>query len=134
MSVAPSCLADRIDRDTVRFQNIQRWHLHRGTVQWFICGPGADAMLACSAPDYEGRHPTIGRREAAVARKAIGLLDEFHRHSRNLGPADIQRVLNEAECLIPAHITNASDPGDLADLADLINPEPDPEQQEASVP
>lgn len=125
--IAPSCHADRLDRETVNLSNIQRWHLHRGTVQWFICGPGSHAMHPCSASVYEGRQPTIGVREAAVARKAIGILDERHRHNNELGPADIQRILDEAEALIPAHITNASDPDDLADLSDLLEPEPEEE-------
>lgn len=125
MSVSPSCLADRVERDAVQLPNIQRWHLHRGTVQWFICGPGADAMHACSAPVYEGRHPTIGWREAVVARKALGILDERHRYSKDLGPADIQRILDEAELIIPACITNDADPDDLPDLSDLLDPEPE---------
>ena len=129
MSSAPSCLADRIERDAVQLPNIQRWHLHRGTVQYFICGPGADAMHPCSAPVYQGRHPTIGVREALVARKALGILDDRHRHSRDIGPADIQRILEEAELLIPAHITNGCDPDDVANLSDLLDPEPHTETE-----
>lgn len=94
MPIAPSCLADRIEREAVNLP-VQRWHLHRGHVQWFICGPGAEAMHPCSAPVYEGRHPTIGHREAFIAAEALRFLDKHHRQDRDLGPSEIQRILDD---------------------------------------
>ncbi len=126
MSVAPYCHADHVARHGEYPCPVNRWHIWRGTVQWFIVGPGANAMQACSKPVYIGRHPTIGAREAAVARVAIRNLSERHAQDKELGPEEIRTFIAQAELEVPAHITDASDPDDMGDLSDLmIDDEPE---------
>lgn len=77
-------------------QQTNRWHLHRGTVQWFIVGPGPNAWLACSAPDYASRKPTIQPDESALARAAIALLESKHSQDTSAGVAEIKQALTDA--------------------------------------
>jgi hypothetical protein len=120
MSKAPSCLADKVERDTIQLP-VQRWHLHRGTVQYFICGPGSAAMHPCSAPVYQGRYPTITVREGAIARKAIDILHDRHGQNRDAGPKDIQAALNEAAACLPTNISKAANPDAMEDLSDILD-------------
>jgi hypothetical protein len=122
MSQAPSCLADKVERNTIQLP-VQRWHLHRGTVQYFICGPGPAAMHPCSQPVYQGRYPTISVREGVIARKAIAILTTYHGQNKDAGPKVIKDALKEAAEWTPASITAASDP-DVLDISDLLEPEP----------
>jgi hypothetical protein len=121
MSIAPTCLADSINRDKAPPITILRWHLHRGTVRYFIVGPGSSAMHPCSIPDYASRSPTIRPREAAIARHAIQLLNIKHREDRDAGPAEIILALEQAAAATPLHIHRQAD-----DLSDIIIEEPEP--------
>jgi hypothetical protein len=73
-----------------------RWHLHQGTVQWFIVGPGPSVWLACSAPDYASRKPTIQPDESALARAAIALLEIRHPQDNSAGVEEIKKALADA--------------------------------------
>jgi hypothetical protein len=91
----PICTADHHLRHGTAHR-IHVWHLHRGTAQWFICGPGPAAMLACSAPDYTGRSPKMTDREKRIAHKAIEILEANHRENTEAGPKEIQHALTQA--------------------------------------
>lgn len=77
-------------------QQTTRWHLHRGTVQWFIVGPGPNAWLACSAPDYASRKASIQPDESALARAAIALLEFRHAQDNSAGVEEIKKALADA--------------------------------------
>lgn len=72
------------------------WHLHRGTVQWFLVGPGPQAWLACSAPDYASRKPAILPAELAIARAALALLKSRHAQDTAAGVEEIKKALADA--------------------------------------
>lgn len=74
-----------------------RWHLHRGTVQWFLVGPGPHAWLACSEPDYVSwRKPVMQPGESALARAALALLESRHSQDTSAGVEEIKRALADA--------------------------------------
>lgn len=75
---------------------IERWHIWRGTIRYFIVGPGPAAMVACSAPDYHSPRPTITALEQDYANRAIALLEQRHGQSRDAGPEEIQQALADA--------------------------------------
>lgn len=75
---------------------IERWHIWRGTIRYFLVGPGPKAMHPCSEPDYANRRPVMTSREAALAKTALGLLEQRHRQDKEAGVAEIQLALADA--------------------------------------
>lgn len=84
----------RIDPKTQRL--VERWHLHCGTIQYFIVGPGATAMHRCSEPVYEGFRPTMTAEESAIAKRAIAILTRRHAWDLAAGVPEIKQALAEA--------------------------------------
>lgn len=72
------------------------WHLYRGTVRYFILGPGSSAMHPCSEPVYEGRHPTMTAEESRIANIAVDLLRQRHSQDTSAGVEEIKRALADA--------------------------------------
>ena len=79
-------------------QALEAWHLHTGTVRLYICGPGADAWLACSESYYSGQIGTD--KERAIAHAAITLLKREHLQDKDAGPTEIRAALERAHCQI----------------------------------
>lgn len=93
----PTCTADRLERSPIlATTRIPAWVLWRGRVQWFICGPGPQAMHPCSAADYTGRAPKMTAREKRIAEKALAILEANHRDNNDIGPKEIQRIVTGA--------------------------------------
>lgn len=81
-------------------QAFEPWHLHTGTVQLFIVGPGQHAMLACTESYYTGR---IGSdEELQIARLALDILSREHGQDKDAGPAEIRAALERARTKILA--------------------------------
>lgn len=72
------------------------WSVTQGTVQIFIIGPGPDAWLACSKPNYHRTSPGCTRKEMAIAKAAVVILNQRHREDKDAGVPHIRQALKEA--------------------------------------
>ncbi len=88
------------------------WSLEAGTVQLFIVGPGPDAWLACSRPNYQPRSTPGTPREREIARQAVILLNQTHRNDKDAGIPQIQAALRLAAKQIraKASLTTSTEP------------------------
>lgn len=75
---------------------IERWHIWRGTVRYFLVGPGPQAMHPCSEPDYVSHRPTMTPKESAIAKAALALLEQRHRYDKEAGVKEIKLALAQA--------------------------------------
>ncbi len=86
-----------IDSTNYKAPPLPQWEIHVGHVQLFIVGPGPDAWLACSKPEYRPGIKPGTHRERAIAQRAILIL----RHAGpDAGVPEIKAALAEAETLI----------------------------------
>lgn len=67
------------------------WHLHVGTVQLFIVGPGPEAWLACSEASYLGQVGTDEERN--LARRALRFLSLRHAKDMDAGVDTIRHAM-----------------------------------------
>lgn len=72
------------------------WQLVVGTVQIFISGPGPDAWLACSKPNYEPGSKPGTESERYVARRALKICIQRHRDDRDAGVSEIKAAFKQA--------------------------------------